>query len=202
MPISGYSDPINHALAFAAKHHDQQVRKGLSAPYLTQPANVALILTRYGREEDTVVAGILYDVIEDFARDGYTREMLEPRIVEKFGSGVLQTALSVTPRKFDDEGVELDAEEQRADFLRRLQDAGEDARWVCAADKLHNAATILSDLRRTVEPETVWSRATGGRDTVRWYARVADRLRDVGFDAPILDELAAIVAELDVLGRQ
>lgn len=202
MPMSGYSDPINHALAFAAKHHDQQVRKGLSAPYLTQPANVAIILTRYGREEDTVVAGILHDVIEDFARDGYTREMLEPRIVEKFGTGVLHTALSVTPRKFDDEGVELDTKEQRDDFLRRLQDASEDARWVCAADKLHNAATILSDLRRTMEPETVWSRSTGGRDTVRWYARVADRLREVGFDAPILDELAAIIAELDVLGRQ
>src|SRR5688572_7634594 len=36
----GYSDRVNHALAFAAKYHDQQVRKGLRAPYFTQPANV------------------------------------------------------------------------------------------------------------------------------------------------------------------
>ena len=37
MTITGYSDRINHALAFAAKHHDQQVRKGTRLPYLTQP---------------------------------------------------------------------------------------------------------------------------------------------------------------------
>src|SRR3569833_1393465 len=68
----GYSDRINHAFAFAAKHHDRQVRKGTRLPYLTHPANVAVILTRYGQDEDTVVAGILHDVIEDCVRDGYT----------------------------------------------------------------------------------------------------------------------------------
>ena len=63
MTVNGYSDVINHALAFAAKHHDRQVRKGTRLPYLTHPANVALILTRDGRDTDTVVAGILHDVI-------------------------------------------------------------------------------------------------------------------------------------------
>ena len=56
--LTGYSDRINHAFAFAAKHHDQQVRKGTRLPYLTHPANVAVILTRYGCREDVVVAGI------------------------------------------------------------------------------------------------------------------------------------------------
>ena len=60
--MTGYSDRINHAFAFAAKHHDRQVRKGTRLPYLTHPANVAIILTRYGRDEDTVVAGILHDL--------------------------------------------------------------------------------------------------------------------------------------------
>jgi len=45
MTVTGYSDVINHALAFAAKHHDRQVRKGTKLPYLTHPANVAIILT-------------------------------------------------------------------------------------------------------------------------------------------------------------
>ncbi len=85
MTVAGYSDVINHALAFAAKHHDRQVRKGTKVPYLTHPANIAVILTRYGRDSDTVVAGILHDVIEDCVRDGYTREMLEQRIGDKFG---------------------------------------------------------------------------------------------------------------------
>ena len=47
MTITGYSDRINHALAFAAKHHDRQVHKGTRAPYGTHAANVAVILTRY-----------------------------------------------------------------------------------------------------------------------------------------------------------
>ena len=59
--MTGYSDRINHALAFAAKHHDRQVRKGTRLPYITHPANVAIILARYGRDDDTVVAGILHD---------------------------------------------------------------------------------------------------------------------------------------------
>ena len=63
--MHGYSDRINHAFAYAAKHHDRQVRKGTRLPYLTHPANVAVILTRYGQDEETVLAGILHDVIED-----------------------------------------------------------------------------------------------------------------------------------------
>ena len=202
MSISGYSDPINHALAFAAKHHDQQVRKGLSAPYLTQPANVAIILTRYGQDEATTVAGILHDVIEDYVRDGYSREMLEPRIVDKFGEAVLETVLSVTPRKFDDDGVELDTEEKRVDYLTRLAAAKNDARWVCAADKLHNAATILADLRRTVDPDSVWTRVSGGRETVHHHRQVVDRLRAVEFVAPIMHELSTVVTDLEEWSRK
>src|SRR3712207_9497864 len=93
--MTGYSDRINHALAFAAKHHDRQVRKGTRLPYLTHPANVAIILTRYGRDEETVVAGILHDVIEDCVRERYTRETLEQRIGEKFGAEVLEAVLAV-----------------------------------------------------------------------------------------------------------
>src|SRR6478672_6964550 len=107
MTITGYSDRINHALAFAAKHHDQQVRKGTRLPYLTHPANVAIILTRYGRDEQTVVAGILHDVIEDCVSQAYTAETLSQRIGEKFGADVLETVLAVTFRRVDDDGVEL-----------------------------------------------------------------------------------------------
>src|SRR4026208_1622310 len=107
MPVTGYSDVINHAFAFAAKHHDRQVRKGTKLPYLTHPANVAIILTRYGRDIDTIVAGILHDVIEDCIRDGYTREMLEQRIGDKFGSNVLENVVAVTYRRQDEDGMEF-----------------------------------------------------------------------------------------------
>ena len=194
----GYSDAINHAFAFAAKHHDRQVRKGTKLPYLTQPANVAVILTRYGRDEDTIVAGILHDVIQDCVRDGFTREMLEQRIGEKFGANVLATVMQVTQRRTDDDGVELSTEEKKADYLERLAGAAESALWVCTADKVHNANSILSDLRRTVDPHSVWSRLSGGRaGTVQWYRDVLDRLTRTGFKAPIVDELRAAVAGIE-----
>src|SRR5215217_2447682 len=106
MSIRGYSDRINHAFAFAAKHHDRQVRRGTRLPYLTHPANVAVILTRYDQDEQTVVAGILHDVVEDCVRDGYTRDDLMERIGRKFGAEVLDTVLAVTERQVDEEGIE------------------------------------------------------------------------------------------------
>jgi len=118
--LHGYSDPVNHAFAFAAKHHDRQVRKGTKLPYLTHPANVAVILTRYDRDEQTVVAGILHDVVEDCVRDGYTREMLEQRIGDKFGEHVLETVLAVTHRRVNDDGEELSSDERKTDYLERL----------------------------------------------------------------------------------
>jgi (p)ppGpp synthase/HD superfamily hydrolase len=196
MTVTGYSDAINHALAFAAKHHDRQVRKGTKLPYLTHPANVAIILTRYDRDDDTVVAGILHDVIEDCVRDGYTRQMLEQRIGDKFGATVLDTVLAVTYRRHDDDGVELSGDERKMDYLKRLDRAGEEARWVCAADKIHNASSILADLRRTIDRETVWNRFGSGKTSARWYREVYDRLREVGFSAPIMDELQRVSAEL------
>jgi (p)ppGpp synthase/HD superfamily hydrolase len=194
----GYSDRINHALAFAAKHHDRQVRKGTRLPYLTNAANVAVILARYDQDESTVVAGILHDVVEDCVGENYTGEMLEQRIGAKFGAEVLDTVLGVTLRRRDDDGMEFATDERRDDLLERLGQAKPSGLWVCAADALHNAHSILTDLRRTVEPDTVWNRFAAGHDgTVRWYRAVHDRLRAVGFDAPIVDELRDAVESLE-----
>lgn len=196
--MTGYSDRINHALAFAAKHHDRQVRKGTRLPYITHPANVAVILTRYGQSDDTVIAGILHDVVEDCVRENWTREMLEERIGEKFGTAVLETVLMVTHRKVDDDGNEMDKQEKKADFLIRLALANESARWVCAADKIHNASSILADLRRTVDPESVWGRFSVGKEgTIGWYRAVHERLKELGFSAPILLELRDVAEALE-----
>ena len=196
--MNGYSDRINHALAFAAKHHDMQVRKGTRNPYVTQPANIAVILTSYRQDVDTVVAGVLHDVIDDCVRGGWTREMLSDRISDKFGEGVLDTVISVIPRKFDDDGNEFDKEERRADFLTRLAQTSEQARWVCAADQVHTGSAILADLHRTVDADSVWSRFSVGREgTIRGYRSVYERLSEVGFTAPILDELRDVVVALE-----
>jgi (p)ppGpp synthase/HD superfamily hydrolase len=201
MSLTGYSDRINHALAFAAKHHDQQVRKGTRLPYLTQPANVAIILTRYRCDEPIVVAGILHDVVEDCVSQGYNAAMLEQRIGDKFGVEVLETVLAVTYRRLDDDGVDLSSDERRDDYIERMASASEASRWVCAADKLHNASTLVSDLRRTIDPGTIWRRFNIGKDgTLQWYRRVYDRLAEVGFTGEIMAELESAVKALEALG--
>lgn len=200
--LHGYSDRINHALAFAAKHNDREVRKNMRLPYGTHAANVAIILTTYGRDEQTIVAGILQDVVADSIRDRQTREMLDQRIADKFGSAALETALAVTVRLTDDDGVELSLDERKADFLDRLKSAPEPARWVCAADAIHTASTILADLGRTIDPESIWGRFQWGKSgTIRWYRRLYERLLEQGFTAPIMQEFAHVVEALEHLER-
>ena len=196
----GYSDRVNHAFAFAAKHHDQQVRQGTRLPYLTHPANVAVILCRYGRDEDTVIAGILHDVIEDSIRSKTGRNM-QARVREKFGDGVVDSVLMVAHHEVDEDGTPLSFEQQKHYLLDRLRLASESARWVCAADKIHTAGSLLADLRRTQDPadrESVWGRFRVGKaGTVQWYREVYERLGAVGFSAPIMAELAEMVVDLE-----
>lgn len=199
MPDAGYSDRINHALAFAAKHHDRQVHKGTRQPYGTHAANVAIILTRYDRDDDTVIAGILQDVVADCVSERFTREMLDQRIGEKFGSEVLASVLSITMQRADDDGVDLSRDERREDLLARLDGVSDRARWVVAADALHAVGATLANLRRTIDANSVWSQLPLGKDgTARWYRALCDRLRAIGFDAPIVDELSRAVDELSL----
>ncbi|HEY0779917.1 MAG TPA: HD domain-containing protein [Gemmatirosa sp.] len=197
MAVPGYSDRVNHALAFAAKHHDREVRKGTRAPYFTAPANVAVILTRYDCDEDTVVAGVLRHAVEDMLRDGASEDGVHERLADKFGPGAVEAVLHVARRRFDDDGVELSHEEQKHDVLDRLSGASGAARWAFAAHELHDAATLLADLRRTSFPDAVWQRvAEGAAARVRWYGEAAARLAGAGFHAGIVDELRAVSTEL------
>jgi (p)ppGpp synthase/HD superfamily hydrolase len=63
--MHGYSDRINHAFAFAAKYYNVLAPAGAGVDYLAHPANVAVILSRYGCEQVTIVAGILHHVLEE-----------------------------------------------------------------------------------------------------------------------------------------
>jgi (p)ppGpp synthase/HD superfamily hydrolase len=198
--MNGYSDRVNHALAFAAKHHDQQVRKGTRAPYSTLPANLAIILTRYGCDEDTVTAGILLEVVEDYSRQSSPADVLRHRVGDKFGERALELAQMVTERRTDDEGLELSPEERRADLLERLGKASADGQVLAAAEALHGAGTLLADLRRTVEVQSVWGRVPGGKDRIlETYRRLHDRLAGAGLRAAVLDELRETITALETI---
>jgi hypothetical protein len=196
--VNGYSDRINHALAFAAKHHDQQVRKGTRPPYVTRAANVAVILTRYQCSEDIVVAGILHDTVEDSVLAGWTRAMLTERVAEKFGHEALEAAYAVARHRNAPDGAELDRDERNADLLARIPAANEASRWVLAANHLHSANSLLADLRRTVDVASVWGRFPGGRPAVvAWHRAVVDALARSGFAGEIMGELATAVQQLE-----
>ena len=190
MATAGYSDRIHHALAYAAKHHDREVRRGTRAPYFTVPASVAIILTRYGQPEGTVVAGVLQPAVEDMLRDGESEEGVRPRLADKSGADAVAAALGAARRRYDDDGVELSHEEQRADALARLGAAADATRWAFAAHEVHDASALAADLRRTQFPDAVWGRFAEGRAArAQWYASAAARLAAVGFAAEITDEL-------------
>ena len=198
--MTGYSDRVNHALAFAAKHHDQQVRRGTRAPYSTQSANLAVILTRYSCDEDTVVAGILPDVVEDYVRAAYPPDVLQSRIGDKFGDRVLEIALMASERRLDDEGLEMSPEERRDDLLERLARSAEEGQVLAAARALHGAGTLLADLRRTVDVHAVWGRVSGGRDrTIDAYRRMSERLAESSPRSPIVAELRETVDSLSAI---
>jgi (p)ppGpp synthase/HD superfamily hydrolase len=199
MSTAGYSDRINHALAFAAKHHDRQVHKGTRQPYGTHAANIGIILARYDRDDETVIAGILKDVVADCVNERYSQEMLDQRIGQKFGGDVLESILSVTLHRADADGVDFSHDERREDLLERLDSASERARWILAADALHAVGANLANLRRTIDPDSVWSQMPMGKEgTARWYRAMCERFRAIGFDAEIVDELARAVDELSL----
>ena len=200
MTVTGYSDRINHAFAFAAKHHDQQVRKGTRLPYLTQPANVAVILTRYGRDEATVVAGILHDTVEDAVREGWTaraaRGAHRPQVQRRRCS---RRCSPVIERRVDDDGVELSADDRKNDVpvasRQRRRGLALGVRGRQAAQRQHHRRTTW---RAPRFPRRCGGVSRAGRDgTVRWYRAVCERLRAVGFDAPIVAELEAATEALE-----
>ena len=70
---------IIKAYEIARKLHDGQFRKS-GEPYIIHPVAVAKILAQFGMDNETVIAGLLHDVVEDTR---YTREQLAEDFDEK-----------------------------------------------------------------------------------------------------------------------
>ena len=192
----GYSDLVNHAIAFAAVHHEGQWRKGTRVSYLSHLANVGIILAKYGQPDNVIVAAILHDVIEDCKAHSHGEH--SESIERKFGAEILHDVLTVTKPETDANGRQLDREESKALYLSRVAKGSVRAKWVCAADKLHNSSCIISDHKRAKSADEVWGRFNQPKpETVMYYRRVYDALRLSGFHAPIMDELNETVTELE-----
>lgn len=149
---------IIHAFNVADECHRGQNRKS-GEPYITHPVAVTTILAELGLDEDTLVAALLHDTVED---TGYTLKELE----KDFGSTVALLVDGVT--KLDK--VEF-GEAAQAETVRKMVIAmSKDIRvlLIKLGDRLHNARTW-----RYVDPASAQKKA---RETLEIYAPLAHRL--------------------------
>jgi (p)ppGpp synthase/HD superfamily hydrolase len=172
--MHGYSDRINHAFAFAAKYYGAAAPVGGGMAYLAHPANVAIILARYGCEQITVVAGILHHVLEEAVPEA--RPPLERKIADKFGPVALAVAKDALEPKFDRRGQERSWQAGKQEYLTQLAIAEPRALDICVADEIHACGSTVTALRRLgVEYLRTVSRA-GSEQTIWWYRSMLEIL--------------------------
>ena len=170
----GYSDRINHAFAFAAKYHGAVAPPGAGMDYVAHPANVAVILARYGCEQATIVAGILHHVLEETASE--RRAVLEQKIADKFGPVVLAIARDAVEPKLDRRGAERSWQSCKQEYLTLLALAEPRALDIIVADELHACGSTITALRRLgFEYLRTVSRA-GSDQTIWWYRSMLEIL--------------------------
>ena len=160
---------IRYAYFIAEAAHRGQVRS-TGEPYITHPLSVARILVDLRMDDESIVAGLLHDVLEDC-------EMSGEKIAKEFGEEVLHlvegvTKLTISPHGELTERQQKAAETTRtAETLRKMLLAmAKDFRVMVIklADRLHNMQTLES-----LSPQR---KARIANETLDVYAPLAARL--------------------------
>ncbi len=179
--LSSYLDPkeidrIKRAYHFSEKCHLGQMRQS-GDPYITHPLAVANILADMQMDPESLMAGLLHDVIED---TGATKGQISRR----FGRTVADLVDGVS--KLGEIESASRAEQQAESFQKMTLAMSRDIRvmLVKLADRLHNMRTL-----GVLSPE---KRRRIARETIDIYAPIAQRLgindirlefEDLGFAA-------------------
>ena len=180
---------FDQALVFAAQLHKDQRRKGSGVPYVSHLLAVAALVIEHGGDEDEAIAALLHDAIED---QGGPKAREEIR--SQFGDRVTEIVDGCT----DSETIPKPPwKERKLAYIAHLAEASTSVRLVSAADKLHNARSILIDYRGL--GEEIWQRFQGRKTGTLWYYRsVLDVLSHSG-KTPLVAELDRVVRELEQL---
>lgn len=152
---------IDKAYNFAKKSHGDQKRKS-GEPYIIHPIHTALILADLELDKESIMAGLLHDVMEDTAA---TREIM----IKEFGEEVtdlVDGVTKLTKLDYDVDKVEEQAENLRKMFLAMAKDIR--VILIKLADRLHNMRTLMY-----MTPEKQKEKS---KETMDIYAPIADRL--------------------------
>lgn len=156
---------LEAAVDFASVKHEGQFRKS-GEPYITHPLKVASILIEWGMDIDSVIAGVLHDVVED------TETPLD-EIEAAFGreiAFIVDGVTKVGKARAGMNNLETYLPQTKDNLSKLLIAVGQDVRVVIIklADRLHNISTL-----QHMSPEKQKKIA---RETLDVFARIADRL--------------------------
>ena len=158
---------IEKAYNVAKEAHKNQTRKS-GEPYIIHPLNVAIILAELELDKETIIAGLLHDVVEDtvMTDDDLRREFGEDVALLVDGVTKLEKIPLSSTLSQSDEKLEMQAENLRKMFLAMAKDIR--VILIKLADRLHNMRTL-----KYKSPE---SQQRIAKETLEIYCPIAQRL--------------------------
>lgn len=191
-----YSDPVSHALSFAAK----QLALGpeRSAADLARPANLGVLLARYDCEDAVIQAGILSEVLAQ--TPPRERPAVARRITEKFGAMVHGVAVEAMGPPVGPERKSLSRtwESAQCDVLEHFAEAEPRTLDVRAGYEIISCGAILADVRRLGPEYLAQVTPATGPQLIWWFRSFAEALdrHDAWQRRGMLTELRLLTTQL------